>query len=207
MPPLVHRLGGVAKVQVARLLRRPVPNEQVASATAVEANRRAFLKCLVMKEVVGTLRARFLLGDFVAYIHEWPTARFDVGITSGVLYHTPEPVELLAPLARACDRLHLGTHHYDPELVEQRPEVAARFRAADTRSVEGFMHTLHQHCYKAARFTPGFCGSPCWMTRGDIIGALRHFGHERIEIGLEEPDHRHGPALGHVSARESAAAS
>jgi len=280
MHPLIHRLGGLAKVQAARLRRRPVTEEYevgapsaqraldlyagewasrlpaaaagltagqiplfedsrlhwaierlgsvhgaavlelgplegahtwmleqagVASITAVEANRRAFLKCLVLKEVLGTTRARFLLGDFMAFLRESPGARFDVGIASGVLYHMPEPAELLARLARACDRLFLWTHHYDRELVAHRPQVAARFRAPEGRTVDGFSHTVYPHWYQAARFRPGFCGSrethPRWMTREDIIAALRHFGHARVEVGLEEPDHPHGPALGLVSFR------
>jgi hypothetical protein len=180
-----------------------------ARITAIEANRRAYLKCLVMKEVVGTTRARFLLGDFTAFLRESPEARFDVGIASGVLYHMHEPVELLARLARACDRLFVWTHHHDAAFVAQRPEVAARFRTPEVRTVDGFTHTLHPHWYQAARFTPGFCGSgethPRWMTRDDIVAALRHFGHDRVEIGLEEPTHPHGPAMALVSSRGSAA--
>lgn len=281
MHPLIHRLGGVAKVQLARLRGRPVTDEYETGApspqraldlyagewasrlpppleglvagqiplfqdgrllwaldrlggvdgaevlelgplegahtwmleqhgaariTAVEANRRAYLKCLVMKEVVGTTRARFLLGDFLAYLRESPDVRFDVAIASGVLYHMSEPVELLARLARATDRLFIWTHYYDRALVNRRPEVSARFRAAESGSMEGFSCSLHPHWYQAARFTPGFCGSgathPRWMTRDDIVEALRHFGHTRIEVGLEEPDHPHGPALAIVSRRE-----
>jgi hypothetical protein len=283
MHPWVHRVGGFAKVQVARLRRRPVTDQYETTApspqhaldlfkgewasqlpaafsghragamplfedrrlawafehlgdvsgaqvlelgplegghtwmleqrgaaeiVAVEANRRAFLKCLVMKEVVGLSRGRFLLGDFMAYLRESPEARFDVGIASGVLYHMPEPVELLSRLSRACDRLYIWTHYHDAALVARRPEVSARFRTPEARTVDGYAHTLHPHWYQAARFSPGFCGSgethPRWMTREGIIGALRHFGHERITIGLDEPDHPHGPAFGIVSARDTA---
>ena len=283
MHPLIHRVGGFAKVQLARLRRRPVTDEYeagapspqhalnlyagewasrlppaasqwtagqmplfedsrliwalnrlgpidgahvlelgplegghtwmleqhgAASITAIEANRRAYLKCLVMKEVVGTSRARFLLGDFMAFLRASPDARFDVGVASGVLYHMAQPVDLLARLARACDRLYIWTHYYDRVPVEQRPEVAARFRAPETRTVDGFAHTVYPHWYQAARFSPGFCGSgethPRWMTREAIVQALRHFGHEDVEIGLDEPHHPHGPSLGLVSRRGAA---
>jgi SAM-dependent methyltransferase len=208
----IERLGGVQDASVLEL--GPLEGghtwmleqQGAASITAIEANRRAFLKCLVLKEVVGTSRARFLLGDFLSFLREAPDARFDVGVASGVLYHMPEPVELLARLARACDRLFLWTHYYDRDLVRRQPAVAARFRSAETRIVEGFSHTVYPHWYQAARFTPGFCGSgethPRWMTREDIAGALRHCGHQRVEIGLEEPEHPHGPALGLVSFRQ-----
>lgn len=283
MHPLVHRVGGFAKVQLARLRGRPVTDEYETAApspqlaldlfkgewasrlpppfdacvagqiplfddarlhwalerlggvrdasvlelgplegghtwlleqrgaarvTAIEANRRAYQKCLVVKEVLGMSRARILLGDFQAYLREHPDVRYDVGIASGVLYHMPEPVELIARMARACDRLYFWTHYHDGDLVARRPDVAARFRTPETRVVDGFTHTVHPHWYQAARYSPGFCGSgethPRWMTRAGIVDALRHFGHDRVEIGLDEPDHRHGPAMGLVSFRSVA---
>ena len=180
-----------------------------ARITAIEANRRAFQKCLVLKEVVGTTRAHFLLGDFMAFLRESPDARFDIGIASGVLYHMPDPVDLLARLARACDRLYLWTHYFDAGLVSRRPDVAARFRAPDVRAVGGFTHTLHPHWYQAARFTPGFCGSgethPRWMTRDGILEALRYFAYDRIDIAYEEPAHINGPAFAIAAARTGAA--
>jgi Protein of unknown function (DUF1698) len=176
-----------------------------AAITAIEANRRAYLKCLVMKETMGIARTRFLLGDFVEYLRTSPEARFDVGIASGVLYHMRDPVALLARLARACDRLFLWTHYFEAEAVRGRPKVDARFGAPVTHTVEGFTHTLHPHWYQAARFQRSFCGSgettPRWMERGAILEALRTFGYDRIEIGLEEPGHIHGPAFALVALR------
>ena len=37
-----------------------------ASVVAIEGNRRAYLKCLVVKELLALQRARFLCGDFVS---------------------------------------------------------------------------------------------------------------------------------------------
>jgi SAM-dependent methyltransferase len=176
-----------------------------ASITAVEANRRAWLKCLVIKETLGLARTRFLLGDFNEYLRASPALRFDLGVASGVLYHMHDPVQLLARLARACDRLFLWTHYYDAAPVRQRPEVHARFGAALTHTTEGVVHTLHPHWYQAARFHRAFCGSgeisPRWLERDGILAALRAFGYDRIEVGLEEPEHAHGPAFALVATR------
>jgi len=176
-----------------------------ASITAIEANRRAYLRCLVVKETVGLARTRFLLGDFVEYLHREEDARFDVGVASGVLYHMHEPVALLARLSRACDRLFLWTHYYAADSVRDRPKVHARFGAPFERTIDGFTHRLHPHWYQAARFRRSFCGSgeitPRWMEREGILAALRHFGFDRIETGLEEPGHPHGPALGIAATR------
>ena len=39
-----------------------------AEIVAIEANKEAFLKCLIIKELAQLERARFLLGDFVTYL-------------------------------------------------------------------------------------------------------------------------------------------
>ena len=39
-----------------------------ASVVAIEANTRAYLKCLITKELLGLKRARFLCGNFVAFL-------------------------------------------------------------------------------------------------------------------------------------------
>ena len=50
----------------------------VTSVTAVEANARAYLKCLIAKETFGMPRARFLLGDCLEFLRT-TDRRFDVG--------------------------------------------------------------------------------------------------------------------------------
>jgi hypothetical protein len=209
----IGRMGGVAGRRVLELGPLEAGHtwmlEQrgAAEIVSIEANRRAYLKCLVVKEVFGMARARFLLGDFVAFLQEHPEARFDIGLASGVLYHMRDPVGLLRVLSRACDRLYLWTHYYDAGLVAGGP-VAARFGSPEPHSVDGFEHTLHPHWYQAARFDRRFCGSgethPRWMTREAILAALRHCGYSRLEVAFEEPDHANGPAFAVVADRHQA---
>jgi hypothetical protein len=209
----VRALGGVEHASVLEL--GPLEGahswmlEQhgAAAITAVEANRRAYMKCLVMKETLGMTRTRFLLGDFVEYLRTPPEPRFDVAIASGVLYHMRDPVTLLAQLSRACDRLFLWTVYFDAEAIRRRPNVHARFGAPFEHTVDGFTHTLHPHWYQAARFARSFCGSgevtPRWMERQAILDALRAFGYDRLETGLEEPDHMNGPCFAVAAIRTS----
>ena len=56
-----------------------------ASVFSLEASSRAFLKCLVLKEAFGLTRTRFLLGDFMPYLHT-TADEFDVIFACGVLY-------------------------------------------------------------------------------------------------------------------------
>jgi predicted RNA methylase len=39
-----------------------------ASITSIEANTRAYLKCLIVKEVLGLNRVKFLCGDFIEFL-------------------------------------------------------------------------------------------------------------------------------------------
>ena len=60
----------------------------VGSVLSIEANTRAFLKCLISKEIFGLNKCHFLLGDFTEYLNKLDEhIRFDLVFASGVLYH------------------------------------------------------------------------------------------------------------------------
>ena len=99
------------------------------SITAVEANARAYLKCLIAKETFGMPRVRFLLGDCLMHLRT-PEQRYDIGVACGILYHLTNPVELLELLAARCEALFLWTVFYDPEFVAMNPVPGAKFSEA-----------------------------------------------------------------------------
>lgn len=168
-----------------------------AEVVAVEANTRAFMKCLISKELLGIPSARFLCGDFVSYLAEHSRSNapaFDLCLASGVLYHLSDPVTALGLMRKASDRLILWTHYYNPELVEGRPELAVKFPTSVVVERLGFRHTLYRQEYQGALDRPGFAGgtaeASAWMTRADLLGALDHIGFETVAIGHEELDHK-----------------
>lgn len=174
------------------------------SITAIEANTRAYLKCLIVKELLDLQRAHFLCGDFVAYLRA-NQERFDVAVANGVLYHMPDPVELLALLARATDHLLLWTVYYDADVLARSPHIARRFAGSAPAEYEGFRYTRHRYEYREALIVEGFCGGAHsfshWLSRDDILGALRHFGLSDIAINFDHPDHPSGPAFALVARR------
>src|SRR5680860_117778 len=92
-----------------------------AQVLAIEAHSGAFLRCLVVKNLLD-LRARFLFGDFLPYLRK-AEEHFDAVVASGVLYHMTRPVELLHLLASHTDRLFVWTHYWHGGLAEERPDV------------------------------------------------------------------------------------
>ena len=163
---------------------------------AIEANRRAYLRCLVIKEIFGLRRVEFLCGDFVEYLRQTDET-FDLCLASGVLYHMRKPDEMLRLAARASDRLYLWTHYYDADLIGANPQVAAHFP-----STQGPPFRFE---YRESRETATFCGSggrhSNWLDRATIIALLRELGFDRLEFAFEEPGHQHGPAVAILAHR------
>ena len=171
---------------------------------AIEANTSAYLRCLITKELFQLEAARFLCGDFAAYLRHNPP-RFDVAVASGVLYHMRHPLELIGLLARTTDRLFLWTHYYDQSLIAQNPAWANRFSGYGTAQYGGFACPVYRHNYHAALSWRGFRGGTAhyshWMERNDILDCLTHFGFDRLEIGFDTPDHPHGPSFAVAAVR------
>lgn len=177
-------------------------NMGAASITAVEANHRAFLKCLIAKEVLGLGVAHFLLGDALAHL-ERSDDQYDIGVVSGFLYHMREPIRLLELLSQSCGALYLWTHYFCGEDGTMSPDIRLRFGNPEERQHAGFQHTVYSYRYADALEWKGFCGGPntdCnWLDRDDILGALTHFGYSRVLV--REESNCHGPAMSIVAVR------
>lgn len=204
----IEHLGGVAGHDVLEL--GPLEGghtymlEQAGarSITAIESNTRAFLKCLVIKEVLGLNRSRFLYGDFVEYLRA-NTGPYDTCVASGVLYHVRSPAEMLARLGSAARNLYLWTHYFDQSAVERNQRLKGRVGAPIESEHGGFRHRVYPFVYAASPVFANFCGgsarSAYWLSREDILAALTFFGFTKIEIGFEEPDHPNGPSFAIVA--------
>jgi hypothetical protein len=173
-----------------------------AHVTSVESNRRSYLKCLLVKELLGLDRSHFLYGDILAHLKA--TAEiYDIGIACGVLYHMTNPVEFIELVTKCCRSVYLWTVYYDPAFCIANPAKAQKFTAARTSQHAGYPHTLHRHEYREALEWPGFCGGPrahCeWMERDQILGALTYFGFSRQTVRNE--CNPHGHALSVVASR------
>ena len=176
------------------------------SVLAIEANNRAYLKCLIAKEVFGLNRTRFALGDFSEYLRERTgEPKFDVCLASGVLYHMRDPIDLLDGIARHAESVFLWTHYNDPAILDPKPETSHRFGAMISVRHFGRTFELREFIYQEAVRWSGFCGgnaaSSYWMTRTDILETLRLVGFSRVLSGLEEPEHPNGPAFCVVASR------
>lgn len=148
-----------------------------AEVTAVESNAEAYLKCLIVKEVLGLRKAKFLLGDCIGFLEE-NRQQWDLVFCSGILYHMSDPVNLIRLCAKASKNCFVWTHYFDPE----------RFNVVRTaHQVErfGFETTYYEAVYPD-RDQPVFWGgkdaTACWLTRDDMLSAFKFFGFEPTVI-------------------------
>jgi SAM-dependent methyltransferase len=175
-----------------------------ASITSIEANTRHYLKCLIVKEVLRLQRVHFLCGDFNEYL-EQSQERFDLIFSAGVLYHMRDPVGLIAQIARHTSRVYIWTHYYDHDIIRNNPHLKRRFGGQTPSEAHGFRHTLNRQEYKESLAIPGFSGGTTafsnWLSREDLLGALKHFGFNDIRIANEQRDHIHGPCMDIVAIK------
>jgi hypothetical protein len=176
-----------------------------ASIKSIEGNPRAFLKCLVLREVLGLERAEFLCGDFNAYLRAAPP-EVEAVIASGVLYHMTSPVELMYLISRVTDSLFLWSHYYDEAALARRADIRKKLSAKSSSDFQGFRHDLFRYEYWSSFGLRRFYGGPkpysYWLKRETILECLRWCGFTSIVTGFEEPDHRDGPAFALVARRE-----
>jgi hypothetical protein len=166
-----------------------------ASIVAIEANAEAYLKCLVVKEVLGLTRSRFLLGDIVEYLSA-AAQRFDLIFCSGVLYHMVDPLTPIRLIAGLTDRCFVWTHYYD---AERHPVPFASQPHVDS----GFAATYWSHTYgdRSSQFWGGNKPTAVWLERDALLGAFRHFGLSDINVILDHRDHPNGPAITFTARR------
>ncbi|WP_455375552.1 class I SAM-dependent methyltransferase [Kaarinaea lacus] len=173
-------------------------NRNANSIISVEANTRAFLKCLCIKEILGLDRVKFKLGDFIQFL-EGESTYYDMVFASGVLYHMEEPLKLLKLISRVSNRVFIWTHYYDKTIISSRKELKRKFGRVNSLQFDGVNYEYSTQSYKGALAWSGFCGGPQptskWLTRDSIFTALREFGFSDIQINFDQPDHQNGPAI------------
>lgn len=169
-----------------------------AEILAIEANKQAFFKCLLAKEIYGLTRCRYLLGDFEKFLAK-TDRHFDIIMASGVLYHMQNPVEVLDMICRKCDALILLTHYFDPVLMPQSDPRRRPFSDQPEHfEYHGHRYTLHRRTYHHAWQADSYCGGPddthYWMLRSDIEALCKKNGFDDIRLKFENADGANGPS-------------
>jgi hypothetical protein len=172
---------------------------------AVEANKDAYLKCLVVKELLELQHCSFLCGDAAEYL-KVTAEQFDVCWCAGILYHMVNPLELIDLVSQKASRLYMWTHYYDAAKLQTHESKGKPFASKQVSDTlyQGYRYQLHRHEYSFTTRLRGFWGGTQaysnWLTLDGLLGALEHFGWSDIQTQVDE-DHPHGPAVNLVALR------
>lgn len=176
---------------------------------AIEANRLAFLRCLVVKELLDLRRAKFFLGNFVEWLKN-RDQKYDLIVGSGILYHMEDPIELIDLLARRTDNLFLWTHYMDeasmPPDDPRRQVFVGEPEIFDYKGVAVHVQKRSYHrAWKNATFCGGMYDIHRWIDRNDLLAVLRAAGFDDIRIAHDQPDHQNGPSFSIFARRTTPA--
>lgn len=168
------------------------------SVLAIEANTTAYMKCLIVKELLGLDRARFLLGDFVGWLQE-NDRQWDLIVASGVLYHMVDPVHLLELISSRTNRLFLWTHVFDADAMPECDERRQPIIGVEEQTWQGMTFRLYRRTHLDTTATPTFCGGvhahPAWLEKTQLLDILHKLQFSDIRIAFNAPNHPAGPSL------------
>ena len=177
-----------------------------AVVDAIEANKLAFMRCLIAKEVYKMRNVSFFLGDFVRWLRS-KEKTYDLIVACGVLYHMPRPLELLELISTRTSAVYLWTHYISESEASDddsgAPGTMAPIEVERFRNLEVRSQLMRYH---AAEQNPAFCGgmrdAHRWLNGNDIVAVLRTLGFSTIEFNHLNPAHQNGPAMS-IFARKS----
>lgn len=168
-----------------------------ASVLGIEASTTAFLKSLIVKEILDLRNARFLLGDFDKFL-ETTDRRFDAVLACGVLYHMPDPLQTLQNIIRVTDEVFIWSHFIVPEAMPEG-DARRRFFTGETsvRERNGELLTYHFQAYGEEIAPTGFVGGmmprSAWVELAEVIWMFERNGYEVI-THFRHDEHPNGPA-------------
>ena len=145
-----------------------------ASVVAVEGFRSSWLRCLIVKEIFGLDRARFIYGDFNPYIFDYHGTPFDAVLACGVLYHQIDPVTLIAGLSRLTDTVMVWTHVADEDFPPAGVDTDVNgYRGRRMNYGEG-RNQLRNYC-------GGVAQEAIWLYPDELQRCFTSHGFTRIE--------------------------
>jgi hypothetical protein len=170
-----------------------------AQVDAIEANQRAFLRCLITKEILGLTRSKFWLGDFMKAL-ETSEQNYDFIVACGVLYHLTNPLDLVELVAKRTGAVYFWTHVVTEESMPRSdPRRFVIASDVEAHQFHGLNVRAYRRTYANAQDNVTFCGGlndeHRWLHRDDLLEALKAVGFTDIRTAHDEPAHPYGPAL------------
>lgn len=174
-PRTILELGSLEGGHTLALVRRP----GVERVLGLEGRPENLRRAQFVKEVHRAARVDFELAnlessDLTQY------GRFDGVFCVGLLYHLPEPWQLLDQIARVTQQLFLWTHY--------APDHKAKL---NQHGWQGMLYQEHGLKDKLS----GLSAHSFWPNRKSLQTMIEQAGFERVMTVHDDARHVHGPAV------------
>lgn len=169
-----------------------------SSVLGIEANAEAFLKCLVVKELLNLRNCHFMLGDVLEFTKNTKES-FDIVFCSGILYHMQDPISLIKAICSITDKCFVWTHYYDADSGNKEGERKCRHVNYDGLITD--YYELEYSNRQEDTFWGGNTDLRAWMPRDGILACFRHFGLDDVRILQDIPSHQNGASMSFVATR------
>jgi SAM-dependent methyltransferase len=169
-----------------------------ASVDAIEADKLAFMRCLITKEIVGLIRAKFWLGDFVKWL-ENKDKNYDLIVASEVLHHVTDPLRVIELISRRTEAVYIWTHVVTEATMHRDDPNGALMQNTEKHDFHGMKVRIYR-----GNDSPADDNAACggirsdirrWLHRDDLLEALKILGFQTVQTAHNEQSHLHGRTL------------
>jgi Methyltransferase domain len=168
------------------------------SIVGIETNVDAFLKCLIVKEILDLKNTNFILGDALEFLTKTQD-RFDMVFCSGVLYHMRDPVTFIKAICNVTNKCFVWTHYYNDECGNNDGKRTRRHV-----NISGFDADYYELEYpdkENGTFLGGNNDLRAWMMRDDIVACFKYFGLNEVILLGDAPLNPAGACLSFAASR------
>lgn len=151
-----------------------------SSITAIEGRVESYIKCCVIKNLVGLENAHFFLDD-VRNISVQKYGRFDISLVAGILYHLNDPHILMKKLSEVTDTLVISTHYAD---------ATSPSRKAEIRSVSTDFGTYRGKIFREGSLSDpnsGLQSESFWPFEEDLVRMCKDVGYKEVMVIAKNP--------------------
>jgi SAM-dependent methyltransferase len=158
----------------------------IEEVVAVEGRQANLERARFAQGVLDARRVTFVRAD-LERTDLAPLGSFDAVFCVGLLYHLPNPWELLRRVADVSDGVFLWTHYASAEELRAGGYPGAPYRE-----------------FGLADPLSGLSEASFWPTRDALLAMLRDAGLGDVAVLEDDPRHPHGPGITLVARRTAA---
>jgi hypothetical protein len=137
-----------------------------------------YLKCCVIKNIFQLSSCQFILDDFrnsdlKAY------GAFDLCLCMGVLYHVPNPAQLLHRVAEIAPTVWMWTHYADEEYPEEQV-TTIEYLDPSTNTARSYRGKYYHE--ELENVQAGLQRDSFWLMENDLVQMIKDAGFSRCEV-------------------------